>query len=70
MDNQKLRRKAQLECANWSVGTCLGCNLHIDRGYLKKNNWAPVFQYLDSEKAHKPCIVEKGCKYFDRFVVR
>ena len=70
MDKKKLNRKAQLECANWSTGDCLGCDLYIDKGYLKNNNWAPVVQFLDSEKAGKPCIVEKGCKYFDRFVVK
>ena len=69
MKEQKLR-KAQLECANWSVGNCRGCNLHIDRKYLKNNGWVPVFQTIDSEKAGKPCIVENGCKYFDNFVAR
>ena len=61
-------RKAQIECANWNVGNCLGCNIYIDRGYLKRNNWVPVFQSLDSKKAYKPCVVEKGCTYFDKFV--
>ena len=27
-------RKAQLECANWNAGDCLGCDVYIDRGYL------------------------------------
>ena len=63
-------RKAQLECANWDVGNCLGCNIYIDRGYLKRNNWVPVFQTINTDKASKPCIVEKGCKYFDKFVAR
>ena len=70
MNKKKLRRKAQLECANWSLGICLGCNFYIDKKYLEKNNWVPVFQHLDSKKANKPCIVEKGCNYFDRFVAR
>ena len=66
----KKLRKAQLECANWNVGNCLGCDLYIDRGYLKRDNWVPVFQYLDSGKVGEPCSVEKGCKYFDKFVAR
>ena len=70
MDKKKLRRRAQLECANWNTGDCLGCDFNIDKEYLKKNNWVPVFQYLDSGKAGKPCVVEEGCKYFDRFVVQ
>ena len=69
MNKEKLR-KAQLECANWSLGNCLGCEIYIDRGYLKKNGSVPILQSIDSDKAGKPCIVEKGCRYFDRFVVR
>ena len=61
-------KKAQRECANWNVGNCLGCTLYIDKGYLKRNNWAPIFQSIDSKKASKPCVVEKGCEYFDQFV--
>ena len=64
----KKLRKAQLECANWYSGNCLGCNVYIDRGYLVRNNWAPVFQSIDSKKVNKPCTVEKGCKYFDNLV--
>ena len=63
-------RKAQLECANWNVGNCLGCDLYIDKEYLIKTNWAPVFQSIDSKKAGKPCVVEKWCRYFDKFVAR
>lgn len=63
-------RKAQLECANWNVGNCLGCGLYIDKGYLKRNGWVPVFQTIDSDKVNKPCVVEKGCKYFENFVAR
>ena len=63
-------RKAQLECANWNAGDCLGCDVYIDRGYVVRNNWAPIFQSIDSKKANKPCTVEKGCKYFDNFVAR
>jgi len=70
LKDQKLRRKAQRDCANWSVGNCLGCDLHIDRRYLVRNNWVPIFQTIDSDKAGKPCCVEKGCKYFDKFVAR
>ena len=66
----KKLRKAQLECANWYSGNCLGCNVYIDRGYLVRNNWAPVFQSIDSKKVNKPCTVEKGCNYFDNFVAR
>ena len=64
----KKLRKAQLECANWYSGNCLGCNVYIDRGYLVRNNWAPVFQSIDSKKVNKPCTVEKGCNYFDNLV--
>jgi hypothetical protein len=63
-------RKAQLDCANWNIGNCLGCSISIDRGYLKRNKWAPVFMTIKSKKAEKPCIVEDGCKYFDNFVAR
>ena len=63
-------RKAQIECANWNVGNCLGCSIYIDRGYLDRNNWAPVFQSIDSKKAGKRCSVEKGCKYFEDFIAR
>mgnify|MGYP003636114224 CR=1 FL=1 len=61
-------KKAQLECANWSLGNCLGCSLHIDAGYLERNKWAPIFQTIDKDKVNKPCIVEKGCEYFENFV--
>ena len=66
------KRKAQLECANWNLGNCIGCMIHIDRPYLKRNNWAPVFLHLDNELAGKPCIVDtkKGCNYFKNFVAR
>ena len=63
-------RKAQIECANWNVGNCLGCSIYIDRGYLDRNNWAPVFQSIASKKAGNPCSVEKGCKYFEDFIAR
>lgn len=61
-------REAQLECANWNLGNCLGCSLYIDKEYLKRNGWVPVFQTLNTEKADKPCIVEKECKYFENYV--
>ena len=38
------------------------------KDYLKRNNWAPVFQTIDSKKANKPCTVETGCEYFEEFV--
>jgi len=63
-------RKAQLDCANWNIGNCLGCSISIDRGYLKRFKWAPVFMTIKSKKAEKPCIVEDGCRYFDNFVAR
>ena len=63
-------RKAQLECANWNVGNCLGCDLYIDKEYLIKTNWAPVFQSIDSKKAGKPCVVEKGCRYIYKYLAR
>ncbi len=62
-------KKAQLECANWDCGNCIGCMLKIDKKYLKRNNWVPVFQTLNSKKATKPCTVEKGCSYFENFII-
>ena len=61
---------AKNECANWNVGNCIGCMVYIDSGYLERNNWAPVFQSIDSKKANKPCQVDKGCSYFDLFVAK
>tara|TARA_R110000824_G_scaffold88883_2_gene218377 strand:- start:1616 stop:1831 length:216 start_codon:yes stop_codon:yes gene_type:complete len=60
---------AQNECANWDCGNCLGCDIHVNRKYLKNNNWVPVFQTINSNKVNKPCIVEKErCAYFEEFV--
>ena len=66
------KRKAQLECANWHLGNCLGCMIHIDRAYLKRNNWVPVFLHIDKELQDKPCIVDtkEGCQYFKNFMQR
>tara|TARA_R100000278_G_scaffold577_1_gene1324 strand:+ start:569 stop:775 length:207 start_codon:yes stop_codon:yes gene_type:complete len=61
-------RQAQLECSNWYLGNCTGCLIIINKDYLKRNNWAPVFQTIDSKKANKPCTVETGCEYFEKFV--
>ena len=62
-------KKAQLECANWDCGNCIGCVFQIDRQYLKRNNWTPVFQSIESKKANRPCTVEKGCSYFEDYVL-
>lgn len=64
----KRKRKAELECANWDLGNCLGCNLYINKRYLRKNRWVPVFQTIDIDKVNKPCIVDKGCEYFENFI--
>tara|TARA_R110002167_G_scaffold42855_6_gene129873 strand:+ start:734 stop:949 length:216 start_codon:yes stop_codon:yes gene_type:complete len=59
---------AQNECANWDCGNCIGCTLEIDKKYLKRNSWAPVFQTIISKKVNKPCTVEKGCNYFENLI--
>lgn len=70
MIDRKLKKKAQLECANWDCGNCTGCTIYIDRGYLDRNNWAPVHMSTDSKKTDKECTVEDGCEYFDKFVIK
>ena len=64
-----MKKKAQNECANWSLGNCIGCNVYIDKGYLDRNRWSPVFLSIDSKKSGKPCTVEKGCDYYNKFVM-
>ena len=70
MKETNLKKIAQNECANWSYGNCIGCSVYIDAGYLERNNWAPVYLSISSKKANKPCTVEKGCQYFQDFVVK
>ena len=65
---RSLLKIAQDECANWDCGKCLGCNIVINKNYLKKNGWAPIMQGLNPEKVGKDCTVEKGCSYFDEIV--
>jgi len=61
-------KKAQLECANWDCGNCIGCTIQINKRYLKRNGWVPVFQTIKSKKANNPCTVEKGCNYFENLI--
>ncbi len=70
MKETNLKKIAQNECANWSLGNCIGCDVYIDTGYLERNNWTPVFLSIKSKKADKPCTVDKGCEYFNNFVVK
>tara|TARA_R110002020_G_scaffold263694_2_gene478380 strand:+ start:1865 stop:2071 length:207 start_codon:yes stop_codon:yes gene_type:complete len=62
-------KKAQLECANWDCGKCTGCSIHINKGYLERNSWAPVFQTILSKKVNKPCTAEDGCDYFENYIL-
>jgi|TARA_R110000751_G_scaffold13259_5_gene44656 hypothetical protein len=65
---KKLLQQAQNECANWDCGKCLGCNIVVNKKYLKKNKWAPVLQGLNPEMIGEDCTVEEGCSYFDEIV--
>jgi len=57
--------RAKNNCANWNAGLCLGAMVLIK---YKKGMNPLIHQYLDPELAGKPCIVNKGCHYFDNIV--
>jgi len=53
---------ARKHCANWDRGNCLGCMLvRVDKTLVMR---------LDEKFAGKPCVVDKGCEYFDEIVTK
>ncbi len=61
-------RKAQLNCANWNTGKCCGVMLKIKQE-RKAGFKYYIHQVLDTDLADKDCIVDKGCAYFNNFVL-
>ncbi len=57
----KIKTIAQLNCANWNTGRCIGCI------FLKSKNNLGYF--IDSKLSGKECIVEEGCDYFESVVI-
>ena len=55
------RPMALKHCANWNAGKCVGCVFN------RKHN--KLFVSLDSKLSGKPCVVEKGCDYFEYVVI-
>ena len=51
---------ARNNCANFNNGDCLGCM------FKRVNNKLVV--RIDSKFVSKPCVVDKGCTYFDKIV--
>ncbi len=51
---------ARRNCANFDNGNCLGCM------FQRKDN--KLLMRLDSKYVNKPCVVDKGCTYFDKIV--
>ncbi len=61
-------RKAQLSCANWNTGKCCGVMLKLKQR-RKAGFKYYIHQVLDTELAGKDCVVDKGCAYFNNFVL-
>jgi len=57
----KIKTIAQLNCANWNTGKCIGCV------FSTKNN--SLSYYIDSKLSGNECIVEEGCDYFESIVI-
>ncbi len=51
---------ARRNCANFDNGNCLGCM------FQRKDS--KLLMRLDSKYVDKPCVVDKGCTYFDKIV--
>ncbi len=57
----KILNIARQHCANWNAGNCIGCVFN------RRHN--KLFVSLDSDLSGKPCVVEKGCDYFEYVVI-
>ena len=57
----KILNIARQHCANWNAGKCVGCVFN------RKHN--KLLVWLDSKLSGKPCVVEKGCDYFEYVVI-
>jgi len=57
----RIKTIAQLNCANWNTGKCIGCV------FSKKKNSLGYF--IDSKLSGKDCKVEEGCDYFESIVI-
>jgi|TARA_R110002126_G_scaffold228107_1_gene372605 hypothetical protein len=57
----RIKTIAQLNCANWNTGKCIGCVFSN-----KKNS---LGYFIDSKLSGKDCRVEEGCDYFESIVV-
>ena len=71
MSETKGQTKARLHCANYDSTdkTCLGIMLKVEK--IKDEmgiTRTKLFQWRDSEKEGRICIVEQGCDYFDKVV--
>jgi len=53
---------ARKYCANWDRGICLGCMFKRVDGEL--------FMNLDKKFAGRPCVVDDGCRYFEKIVLK
>jgi hypothetical protein len=53
---------ARKHCANWNRGNCLGCMfVRVGKALIMR---------LDEKFVGKPCVVDKGCEYFDEIVTK
>jgi hypothetical protein len=60
--------RAQKECANWNNGKCLGAMLIINQ--KRKNGYKyQIGQCINVELADKLCIADKGCSYYENFIL-
>ena len=57
----KNNRPAQLFCANYDVGKCIGC-------MIKCTNDGSIYFRIDSKMQGKECNPD-GCKYFETVVL-
>jgi hypothetical protein len=57
------KKKAQIHCANWDCGKCLGVL------FIRGVDSGQIYQRTSKEYYKKDCFVEeKGCQYFKKIV--
>ena len=66
--NRRVIHKAQKECANWNNGKCLGVMLKVKKKRVGGYKY-PIGQCINVTLAEKPCVADKGCAYFESFVL-
>lgn len=62
------RNKAQNHCANWNTGKCSAVMFEINKERKAGYKYS-IGQHMDEELEGKDCKVDKGCTYFDNFVL-